>query len=456
MDLHIINGTIVNADRSFESEILCREGKITRIGKDLESDHSMVRTLDASGCLIFPGGIDPHVHMHLKTKSGYSADDFYSGSVAALHGGTTTFVDFVTPEKNQSLADATALRIQEAENCLCDHSFHVSPVEWRACMPNEISNMVSKTRLKTFKVYMAYKDTIGLKDEDILLVMKAVAKAGGMVLLHCEAGDEIEQNRNRLIAEDKTAPLYHPVSRQGKMEADAVKRAIALATEAECSVYIVHVSTKESLEHIKNAQSKGLKVFTETCPQYLLLDDTKYEGTFEDVCRFVMSPPLRKKEDQEALWEALRSGIIQTIGTDHCPFTLEQKRLGVHDFTQIPNGAGGIEHRLALMYTCGVLTGKISLNQFVALTATNAAKIMGFYPRKGVIAEGSDADLIVWNAKKKSLISAKNHHSTGDQSIYEGFNTTGSPQIVIKAGEVVVQNSILTPKTGRFLETNPL
>lgn len=456
MDLHIINGTIVNADRSFEAAILCRKGKIFRIGKDLVSDHAMVQTIDASGCLVFPGGIDPHVHMHLKTKAGYSADDFYSGSVAALHGGTTSFVDFVTPEKNQSLAEATAMRAQEAENCLCDHSFHVSPTEWRACMPNEISNMISINRLKTFKVYMAYKDTIGLKDEEILLVMKAVAKAGGLVLLHCETGDEIEQNRNRLISEKKTSPFFHPVSRQGNMEAMAVKRAIALATEAACAIYIVHVSSKESLEYIQNARSKGLKVFAETCPQYLLLDDTRYEGSFEDACRFVMSPPLRKTEDQEALWEAMRSGTIQTVGTDHCPFTLEQKRLGRHDFTQIPNGAGGIEHRLALLYTYGVLTGKISLNQFVALTAANAAKIMGFYPQKGVIAEGSDADLVVWNTKKKSQISAKNHHSAGDQSIYEGFRTIGSPQIVIKSGEIVVQNDILSPKTGRFLETNPL
>lgn len=454
MDLHIINGTIVNAESTFEADILCRNGKISRIGTDPIPDHSSVQTIDASGCLIFPGGVDPHVHMHLKTSSGYSADDFQTGSIAALYGGTTTMVDFVTPEKNQTLHEATQLRLKEAENCLCDHSFHVSPVVWRTCMPEEISRMVSETGLRTFKVYMAYKDSIGLDDAEILQVMKSVAKAGGMVLLHCETGDKIDQNRKKLIFENKTSPLFHPVSRPGEMEAEAVRKAINMASQTGCTIYIVHVSSKKSLDHIKKARAKGLKVYAETCPQYLLLDDSLYDGSFEDVCKFVMSPPLRKKEDQEALWEAMRSGDIQTIGTDHCPFALNQKLTGKDDFTKIPNGAGGVEHRMQLVYAYGVLSGKISLNEFVALTSANAAKILGLYPQKGLISEGSDADLVIWNKKKEDLISAKTHHSAGDQNIYEGFQTTGSPEIVIKSGQIVVQNGVINLIPGRFLKTN--
>ncbi|HAQ38102.1 MAG TPA: dihydropyrimidinase [Saprospirales bacterium] len=393
--------------------------------------------------------------MHLKTNSGYSADDFYSGSRAALKGGTTTLVDFVTPEKDQTLIQATELRIKEAENSLCDYSFHVSPVEWRTCLPNEIAKMVNETRLRTFKVYMAYKDTIGLDDAEILLVMRAVAKAGGMVLLHCETGDDIESKRKQLIAEKKLSPRYHPVSRPANMEATAVKRAIDLAAEAGCPIYIVHVSTKMSLEYIQKAQSNGQQVFAETCPQYLLLDDASYEGEFDQVCGYVMSPPLRKKEDNEALWEAVRTGIIQTIGTDHCPFKLEQKRLGRHNFTLIPNGAGGVEHRMTLLYSYGVLTGKISVNQFVSLTSYNAAKILGLYPQKGLIAAGSDADLIVWNTEKNQVISVGNHHSQSDINIYDGFKTKGSPDVVVKNGQIVYVSGAWSEFPGRFLETNP-
>jgi len=456
MDLLIINGSLINSSGTLRADILCRDGKIIQIGENLANENDQIQTIDASGCLIFPGGIDPHVHMHLKTNSEFSADDFYTGSKAALIGGTTTLVDFVTPEKGQTLIQATELRMKEAENCLCDYTFHVSPVEWRACMPNEITRIANESHLRTFKVYMAYKDTIGLDDGEILLVMKAVAKAGGMVLLHCETGDDIESKRIQLIAEKKLSPRYHSVSRPAQMEATAVKRAIDLAAEAGCPIYIVHVSTKLSLEYIQKAQSNGQPVFAETCPQYLLLDDTSYEGAFDQVCGYVMSPPLRKKEDKEALWEALRTGIIQTIGTDHCPFNLEQKRLGRDNFTLIPNGAGGVEHRMTLLYSYGVLTGKISVNQFVSLTSANAAKILGFYPQKGLIAEGSDADLIVWNTEKVQMISVGNHHSQSDINIYEGFKTKGSPDVVIKNGQVVVESGTLTELPGRFLKTNPL
>ena len=290
---------------------------------------------------------------------------------------------------------------------------------------------------------MAYKDCIGLNDDVLLKVMKAVGKAGGMVTAHCELGDEIEILRNKFAAENKLAPVYHPLSRPPEAEALAVKKAIELAEQANCPLYIVHVSSKESLTHIANAKNKGQEVYAETCPQYLLLDDTKYTGEFDKTAPFIISPPLRKKEDNEALWKELAGGIIQTVGTDHCPFTLEQKRAGNGDFTKIPNGAGGVEHRLSLLYTYGVLTGQITISRFVELVSTMPAKIFGLYPKKGAIKVGSDADIVIWDPGKESIISAKTHHQNCDNNIYEGMKVKGAAQYVIVNGKIVVKNGIL-------------
>ncbi len=450
MKLLIKNGKIITSNKIFNSDILSNNGRIIQIEKNI-LPKNVDKIIDASGKLIFPGGIDPHVHMHLPTPAGYSSDDFYTGSKAALFGGTTTLIDFVTPNKGQSLCDALKKRKKEAANSLIDYSFHVSPIEWRDSLKKEIKKCIKKG-ITSFKVYMAYKNTIGLDDKDIYKVMKIVGKYGGIVTMHCELGDEIEKLRNAFAKENKLSPEYHYLSRPAKLEALAVKKAIKLAKKAKCPLYIVHVSSKKSLKYIKKAQARGQTVFAETCPQYLTLDQSKYTGDFYKVAPYIMSPPLRKHKDNKALWKAISKGVIKTVGTDHCPFTLQQKEAGIEDFRKIPNGAGGIEHRLALLYTYGVLEGKISLQQFVNASSTNAAKIFGLYPKKGEIAIGSDADLVVWDPNKENKISAHNHHQNCDTNIYEGISTKGAPEFVIVNGEIAIYNGKMLKKNkGKFL-----
>jgi dihydropyrimidinase len=440
MKILIKNATIVNPDSIINADVLCSNGKITKIEKDIQTTVIPDKTIDASKLLLFPGGIDPHVHMHLPTATGFSSDDFLTGSNASLHGGTTTIIDFVTPKKGQILQEAFSQRIQEASNCLTNIYFHVSPIEWRESMRDEIQDCVTKFGIKSFKVYMAYKNSIGLEDDVLLKVMKAVAKAGAIITVHCETGDDIEKLKNYYAKENKLEPKYHPLSRPAETESKAVKRALEMANEANCPIYIVHTSSKESLFHIREAKKRGQKVFAETCPQYLLLDDSKYLNTVKNSSQFVMSPPLRKVEDNEALWEAIKDGTIDTIGTDHCPFNLKQKLMGKNDFRKIPNGAGGVEHRMELLYTFGVLKNKISLNEFVTLTSTNAAEIFGLFPEKGNIKVGSDADIVIWNPKKNKTISLKNQKQNCDLNIYSGTKTTGAPAYVLKSGKIMVQD----------------
>jgi dihydropyrimidinase len=336
---------------------------------------------------------------------------------------------------------------------MTDYSFHVSPVEWRDTTEQEINDCITEGAT-SFKVYMAYKDTIGLSDNDLFKVMKAVGKTGKLVTVHCESGDEIDKLQKKLIADHHFEPKYHPLSRPAHLESGAVKKAIELAKEADCKIYVVHVSAKESLKHIKESQLNGQKVFAETCPQYLLFDDSKYEGDFTRTAPYIISPPLRKTEDENALWKAISEGIISTIGTDHCPFSLSQKKEGLNDFRKIPNGAGGVEHRLSLLYTFGVLKNMITLNQMVDLFSTQAAKIFGLYPLKGEIGVGSDADLVIWNPKPENIISAKTHHQNCDINIYEGIKTKGVAEYVIARGKIVVEKGkmIDSETRGQFLK----
>jgi len=446
MNILIQNGTIVRSNKTFVADIFISDGKISQIGKSLDIQERIDKTIDAKGFYIFPGGIDPHVHMFLPTPAGYSSDNFESGSNAALFGGTTTLLDFVTPKKGQSLFDALKQRMAEAENSLCDYSFHVSPIEWTQKTEKEINECI-KAGITSFKVYMAYKGAVGLEDDDLKKVLKAVGKAGGLVTIHCELGDEIDILRDKFVSEGKTEPIYHALSRPVELEAKAVQRVLGFAKEANCAIYIVHVSSKQSLDIIAKAQQSGQKVFAETCPHYLLLDDSEYKGTFMDTVKFVLSPPLRKKEDQDALWKNIQTGFISTVGTDHCPFNLSQKSVGINDFRKIPNGAGGVEHRMTLLYTYGILENKINWNQFVDITSTQAAKIFGLYPKKGEISVGSDADLVIWNLEKENTISVRNHKQNCDLEIYEGFKIRGAPEFVIKGGN-------LNPdiKQGKFLK----
>lgn len=439
MNILIQNGTVVTSKQTIVADIFISEGIITQIGNSLIIQEKIDKTIDARGFYIFPGGIDPHVHMHLPTPAGYSADDFETGSKAALFGGTTTLLDFVTPKKGQSLTEALNQRIEEAGISVCDYSFHVSPIEWTENTEKEINECI-KAGITSFKVYMAYKGAVGLEDDDLKKVLKAVGKVGGLVTIHCELGDDIDILRDKFVTEGKTEPKYHALSRPAEMESKAVQKVIDFAKEANCAIYIVHVSAKESLEIIKKAQKTGQKVYAETCPHYLLLDDSNYEGSFENTVKYVLSPPLRKKYDQDALWESIKNGVISSVGTDHCPFNLNQKSIGKTDFRKIPNGAGGVEHRLSLLYTYGVLENRITLNQFVEITSTQAAKIFGLYPQKGEIVIGSDADLVIWNPEKENIISVKNHKQNCDLEIFEGFKTKGAPEYVIKGGRIITED----------------
>ncbi|MBK7096423.1 MAG: dihydropyrimidinase [Saprospiraceae bacterium] len=450
MELLIKNGTIINADRTEKADIFIKNGKIAFIRANIDV-HENVNLINAEGKFLIPGGIDPHVHMHLPVPGGFSSDDFYTGSRAAILGGTTTLLDFVTPHKSQSLIEALHQRKLEAEESITDYSFHVSPVDWHQGIEEEIAQCI-EDGISSFKVYLAYLDTIGLNQEVFEKVLKTVGRLGGMVTAHCETGKEIEKKRTEYFNKGFTHPAYHPLSRPSETEANAVKSAIALAGKYNCPIYIVHVSTKESLKYIEQSKNAGQAVFAETCPQYLLLEDSMYQGSFEHTSPYVMSPPLRKKEDNEALWEALNSGLIDTVGTDHCPFTLSQKNQGIDDFRKIPNGAGGVEHRLELLYTCGVLTNKISLNKWVELCSTKPAELLRL-KSKGKITVGMDADIVIWDPEPENVISSQTHHQNTDINIYEGFKTRGKADTVIKNARIFVEKGELATdvSNGSFL-----
>jgi len=438
----IKNGTIVTSTEKYKSDILIQDDKIIQIDKSI-SESLADRVISAENSFVFPGGIDSHVHLNLPTPAGYSSDDFLNGSIAALYGGTTSIIDFVTPQRGQPLTDALNKRIEEANSCLIDYSFHISPVDWRLTSELEIKQCID-LGFPSFKIYLAYKESIGLGDETIYNVMKAVGKFNGMVTAHCELGDEVSKLRDSYFSQKLISPRYHMLSRPSKLESLAVKRAIDIADQTKCSLYIVHVSAGDSLKYIQQAQRSGQPIFAETCPQYLLLDESMYNGDFEHTAKYVISPPLRTIEDLAQLWEGIQNHSIQTVGTDHCPFTYEQKLKGIDDFRKIPNGAGGIEHRLELLYNYGVLNELISLNRLVDIFSPQPAKIFGLYPQKGAIAVGSDADIVVWNTSSESTISAKTHHSKADTSIYEGFNIKGFVQCVLSKGIVAVENGKLT------------
>lgn len=437
--LLVKNGKVVTADAEFEADVLVRDREIVSVASHLEPLDDKTEVIDASGLLVLPGGIDAHVHMELPVGGGMeSSDDFETGSRAALAGGTTTIIDFVTPERGQSLIEAAELRKKAAEKSRCHTRFHMSVTQWNDRTKDELKQC-AENGFTSVKVYMAYKDVIGLDDFSILKVMETAADIGMTVMTHCENGDAVTFLQRKLIGEGKTAPRFHPVSRPPAVEAEAVKRAIMMAGITGCPLYIVHVSTMEAVKEISRAVLGGqTALFAETCPHYLFLDESEYQRPGFDGAAFVMSPPLREKYHQEALWDAIKNGYIQTAATDHCPFHLKgQKERGLNDFTRIPNGAAGVEHRMMLLYRYGVLENKINLRQFVDLTSTQPAKIFGLYPQKGTIAVGSDADLVLWDPEAETVISAKTHHQRCDTTIYEDKKIKGLPHAIILNGTAV-------------------
>ncbi len=450
MSILIRNGRIITDTEDYFADIYIENDKITAIGAgyDLSAD----REIDATGMLVIPGGIDAHTHLDMPMAPGLvSSDDFLTGTRAAAFGGTTTIIDFPTQERGKSMAEALAAWHQKAEGkAVIDYGFHMIVTDIRDGKMNEFAEMIHEG-ITSFKLFMAYPHALMLDDGDIFRVMQQAEKLGALVTMHAENGGAIDVLVQQALAEGKTAPIYHALTRPARAEGEAVHRTIALAEMAGIPVYIVHLSTADGLHAIAEARDRGLPVFAETCPQYLFLsvDDMKAKEGFE-AAKYVFTPPLRERVHQDQLWGGIEKNRIQVVATDHCPFCMaEQKERGRHDFSKIPNGAPGIEHRLQLLYHGGVNKGRISLNRWVELSATAPAKLFGMYPKKGTIALGSDADIVIWDPDQTHIISADTHHMNVDYSLYEGYELTGNVDTVISRGQVIIEKDQFTGQAGR-------
>ena len=394
MSTVIKGGTIVTSDLTYKSDISVENGKISSIGKNLNGD----KTLDASGCYIMPGGIDPHTHMEMPFMGTFSADDFESGTKAAVSGGTTMVVDFCLPSPDQSLLSALNGWHNKSTKAVCDYSYHMAITSWREEIFNDMEEVVKNKGINTFKHFMAYKGALMVDDDEMFASFQRCAELGAMPLVHAENGDVVAALQAKLLAEGNNGPEGHAYSRPPDVEGEACNRAIMLADMAGVPLYIVHVSCEQAHESIRRARQNGKRVFGEPLIQHLVLDEGEYQNSdWDHAARRVMSPPFRNKLHQDSLWNGLAAGSLQVVATDHCAFTTEQKRMGLGDFTKIPNGTGGLEDRMPVLWTYGVGTGRLTMNEFVSVTSTNIAKILNVYPKKGAIREGSDADIIIWD-----------------------------------------------------------
>jgi len=451
MGVVVRNGLVVTAQGRSHLDVRCRDGRIVEVGKDLES-LSMEEEVDATGQFVFPGGVDPHVHMELPVAGTVSSDDFETGTTAAIAGGTTTVIDFVHPERGQGFLEAFEERRLEAAKSVTDYGLHMA-VTWWGDGTGDAMALAVREGMPSFKVYLAYKATVGLDDADVIRVLATARELGALVIVHAEHGEMIEHLRERLASEGRTAPIEHALSRPPELEGEATHRVATLAGTAGASLYVVHVTCRQSVEAILAAQRAGWDVHGETCPQYLLLDQTVYEADGFEGAAYVIAPPIRPSEHQEVLWQAITDGTLELVATDHCPFNMSQKALGIDDFRLIPGGAAGVEHRLSLLYTHGVAAGRFELERFVDLVSTQPAKRFGLYPRKGSVTVGADADLVVWDGEASATISAATDHHRCDRSIFEGFRVSGRPSVVVAAGQVRLRDGELRVErgSGRYL-----
>ncbi|TPK69782.1 dihydropyrimidinase [Mesorhizobium sp. B2-4-15] len=440
----IRNGTIVTADRTWKADVLMQHGKIVAIGSNLHGDHEF----DATGCYVMPGGIDPHTHLEMPFMGTYSADDFESGTRAALAGGTTMVVDFCLPAPQQSLLEALQMWDNKTSGASCDYSFHMAITWWGKQVFDEMAIVVDKG-ITSFKHFMAYKGALMVDDDEMYASFQRCADLGALPLVHAENGDVVAALSQKLLAAGNNGPEGHAYSRPPEVEGEATNRAIMIADMAGVPLYVVHVSCEQSHEAIRRARQKGMRVFGEPLIQHLTLDESEYfDKDWDHAARRVMSPPFRNKLHQDSLWAGLQAGSLQVVATDHCAFTTKQKRFGVGDFTKIPNGTGGLEDRMPVLWTKGVNTGRLTMNEFVAVTSTNIAKILNMYPKKGAIVEGADADIIVWDPKRKKTISSKKQQSVIDYNVFEGVEVTGLPRFVFSRGELSIQEAEVKAKPG--------
>ncbi|MEM7025327.1 MAG: dihydropyrimidinase [Pseudomonadota bacterium] len=447
MSVLVTGGTVVTADRSYRADVYCDGGVIKAIGEDLGAPAG-AQKIDAGGAYVMPGGIDPHTHMEMPFMGTVASEDFYSGTAAALAGGTTMIVDMCLPAPQQSLIDALDQWTEWAQKSVADYSFHVSITWWSDSVSQQMAAVVERG-VNSFKHFMAYKGAIMIDDEIMFKSFSRCRDLGTLPLVHAENGEAVYLLQQQLLNDGIYGPEGHALSRPPEVEAEAANRAIMIAGAVGVPVYIVHTSCKQAHEAIKRARDNGQRVYGEPLAQHLVLDDSVYEHLdWEHAAARVMSPPFRSMDHQKSLWDGLVSGSLQVVATDHCCFKLEQKKMGIDNFTMIPNGTGGIEDRLAVLWTHGVGTGRITMNEFVAVTSTNIAKILNIYPQKGAIEVGADADLIVLDPAATKTISAKTHHMNLDVNVFEGMEMTGLPVVTISQGKVVWKDGQLDVERG--------
>jgi dihydropyrimidinase len=457
MGLLIRNGEVVTASDRYTADVRVDDGTIAAIGSRLEPKTGD-QTLDASGKLLLPGFIDPHVHMELKFMGTVSADDFESGGASGVAGGTTCFIDFCIPSPGQSMLAALEDWRTRSAKAVVDHSYHMAVTGWTDRTADEMRVVVQEHGITSFKVFMAYKGALMVDDDALYRVMQQAAKLGAVVTVHAENGDAVAHLQKELLAAGKTGPEYHPVSRPSAVEGEATERALMMARLHGTTAYIVHMTCRESMQALERAKLGGQRCYGETCPQYLLLDDTVFQKPDFGGSAYVMSPPIRPRAGghQESLWTGLTNRLLDSVGTDHCPFTHEQKKMGLGDFTKIPNGAAGIEDRLLLLYTYGVLGGRFDLHRMVELGSTAPARIFGL-TQKGSIAVGKDADLVIFDPNGTGVRSAKTHFSKADRSVFEGYEVKGRIATTIVGGRVAFDGKKLTVQrgAGRFIARGP-
>lgn len=443
MSVLIKNGRIVTAVDDYHADIFIEDDTITLIGKNLEMQADEV--IDAAGKLVIPGGIDPHTHFDMPFGGTYSADDFLTGTRAAAHGGTTTIIDFAIQQKGQSTFDALDTWHAKAEGkSSIDYGFHMIITDMQEDRLSEMKRLADEG-ITSYKMFMAYPGVFYVDDGTLFRAMRKAGEDGTIICMHAENGIVIDEIIKRAREEGKKDPKWHTLTRPTRMEAEGVHRAIAIAEVAEVPVYIVHLSSADALEQVTLARNRGVTAYAETCPQYLFLDSSYYEKPNFEGAKYVMTPALREQWNQNHLWRGLKFGDLHTIATDHCPFCFkDQKELGRDDFTKIPNGAPGVENRMSLVYNGGVVENRITLNKFVELTSTAAAKLFGLFPRKGTIAVGSDADIVIFNQERKETISVNNHimhHMNVDYNTYEGFEVQGVAETVLSRGKVIIKDT---------------
>lgn len=454
MSTIIKNGTIVTADLTYKADVRIENGKISEIGQGLKGGTE----LDATGCYVMPGGIDPHTHLEMPFMGTYSKDDFESGTRAALSGGTTMVVDFVLPAPGQGLMDGLSMWHNKSGRANCDYSFHMAVTWWGEKVFDDMKHVVEQEGINTFKHFMAYKGALMVNDDELYSSFRRCADLGAIALVHAENGDVVAELSAKLLAEGNVGPEAHAYSRPPQVEGEATNRAIMIADMAGVPLYVVHTSCEEAHEAIRRAKQAGKRVWGEPLIQHLTLDESEYfHPDWDHAARRVMSPPFRSKAHQDSLWAGLASGSLSCVATDHCSFTTEQKRFGVGNFTKIPNGTGGLEDRMPMLWTHGVNTGRITMNEFVAVTSTNIAKIMNMYPKKGAVLVGADADLVVWDPEKTKTISSATQQSAIDYNVFEGKQVKGLPRYTLTRGQVAVNDGKVETREGHgeFVKRDP-